>query len=78
MVQPYFHLKTCCIVNNNKDIPDKAVNTNLITLVTNQVIFKNNYVVFGTWSILSKTKLILLETKGSNLIAYFFPTDGRT
>ena len=25
MVQPYFHLKTCCIVNNNKHILDKAV-----------------------------------------------------
>ena len=23
--QPYFHLKTCCIENNNKYIPDKAV-----------------------------------------------------
>ena len=25
VVKPYFHLKTCCIVNNNKYIPDKAV-----------------------------------------------------
>ena len=25
MVQPYFDLKTCCIVNNNKNITDKAV-----------------------------------------------------
>ena len=25
VVQPYFHLKTCCIVTNNKYIPDKAV-----------------------------------------------------
>ena len=25
MVHPYFHLKTCCIVNNNKYITDKAV-----------------------------------------------------
>ena len=25
VVQPYFHIKTCCIVNNNKYIPDKAV-----------------------------------------------------
>ena len=25
VVQPYFHLKTCCIVNNNNYISDKAV-----------------------------------------------------
>ena len=27
VVQPYFHLKTGCIVNKNKYIPDKAVSS---------------------------------------------------
>ena len=30
VVQPYSHLNTCCIVTDNKNIPDKAVPTRLI------------------------------------------------
>ena len=25
VVKPFFHLKTCCIVNNKKIVPDKTV-----------------------------------------------------
>ena len=46
MVQPNFELKTCCIVNNNKYIPDKAVHILLPIAVRPNVKFTMLIVIF--------------------------------